>query len=1451
MSLRCATIISQAKRKNEDEVTFEDQDCRNGRIAPISKVSMKPLTIFLEQYRLILFLFVLYLFCSSQARSQTFSIPDVNFRNCLKETYPHIFNSNDELIIAAAQGITHISCSEKGIQNIEGIGYFGNLEWLGVSHNELQAIPNLTALTKLKGIQAASNQLTACPDLSGNIALQWINFYNNRITVFPDISNNPNLYYVDFTGNQLQGLSDLSANTALVTLLLENNPLQSLPDLSHNINLEFLNISRTGITVFPDLSHNTNLQTLVFGNNPQLSAFPDLTRNTKLITINCSYNGLTAIPDLSVLTALAHFQCHGNKLTSLPDLSKNTNLISLYCFANALSQLPDLSKCPMLQYIYCETNNLTALPDLSNNTQLAYFTCNDNNLTSLPDLSNTKIGKAAASVFSAAYNMLTFDDILPLSGPVTAVRFEYGPQKKISGNTTREVTSGDPFIIDLDIDDHVTDNVYTWYKDNTAIATTGSNIFTIDQVKASGLVLETGTITLTIGSPLGWIADDNFRACLKEAYPWAFNSQDYIMLDKAAIITEITCVGKGIKDISGIEFFSSVRLVYLGKNQISEVPQLSTLANVNTLSFYENNISALPDLSACTLLQRLEFSHNNFSTFPDVTSNADMRFYDFGHNHITSIPDLSVYPRLSGLIVSYNPIETLPDLRNNSLLVYLAIDGTNLKTFPDLSGIESLSHLRFGHNPQFSTWPANFPTTENLSTIECAGNGLSVIPSLNQYPKLAYLDCSSNNLTALPDLSSNRELVALDCSDNKLTSLPDFYNQTKFQWLACNNNDLHSLPDLSHTRLGSSAYTTGLWVAGNHLTFEDLAPVIIEKTYTELIYSPQTLVGINQVVTKDKNDPFVIDLNIDDAMTNNVYKWYRDGVLVSTTSANTLTISSVQPAHAGVYICVVTNPGVPGLELAWGKITLDVNTIAPPWTPVTGGTGNHIVVIPDNAITDIYGAPIQAGDYIGVFFKDAGNTLQLSGSAKWSGTSTAITVWSRSEQGAKNGFDAAEQMIIRIWKAGEQKSYTMSATYDQQLPYTDQGNFRVNGFSRILTMSVQPVCHRIDLYAGWNLISSYVKATDLSMAGIFRDAGSTVVVKDASGRILYAPEFGITNGTWNIAEGYMVYSSTKQFFEVCGRPVDSETPISLVKNSYPAFLPYYGNVEVPASAALAGLGTNYSYAQAITYAEGTGQPQAFNYIPAHVINPPIDQIGNMRPGLAYKILLQNNVPAFRYPAHISSAGGRLKDADAALIATTHFKTAQPNTVNNAVLVIPHHIFGSTLVAGDEIGVFSGTGRLIGAMTYQGTSMAITLWEHETSGTADAFTVRLWHAKVGEESPVNLTFANGGEGRFVPNTLLVANGAEVRRGEEFSETVKVYPNPAANDLQFTVRVAGESTVRIMLYDMMGRERGQLLNKVLAAGVHHETLDVSAFPAGQYFYKVDVNNAVTSNKLVIVK
>ncbi len=79
----------------------------------------------------------------------------------------------------------------------------------------------------------------------------------------------------------------------------------------------------------------------------------------------------------------------------------------------------------------------------------------------------------------------------------------------------------------------------------------------------------------------------------------------------------------------------------------------------------------------------------------------------------------------------------------------------------------------------------------------------------------------------------------------------------------------------------------------------------------------------------------------------------------------------------------------------------------------------------------------------------------------------------------------------------------------------------------------------------------------------------------------------------------------------------------------------------------------------------------------------------------------------------------------------------------------------------------------------------------------------------------------------------------------------YPNPfnPITNVKFSILNSGD--VKLVVYDVMGREVQTLVNERLNAGTYETTFDGSLLPSGVYFYKLSVGDYSETKKLTLIK
>lgn len=219
------------------------------------------------------------------------------------------------------------------------------------------------------------------------------------------------------------------------------------------------------------------------------------------------------------------------------------------------------------------------------------------------------------------------------------------------------------------------------------------------------------------------------------------NADGFIQVSEAASYAGIIDVSNlGISDLTGIEAFVMIQILWCSNNQLTTINlsnnsqltwlrvdgnQLSTLdLNSNpslvTLDCANNLLSAL-DISNNALLVYLQAELNQLSSL-NVNNNTALSILEVPHNQLTNL-DISNNLNLEIFECSYNQISNI-NVSANADLTGLLI-GNNLLTTIDVSSNLNLNSLECGGN-QISNLDVSFNT--NLKVFNCAGN---LLTSLN------------------------------------------------------------------------------------------------------------------------------------------------------------------------------------------------------------------------------------------------------------------------------------------------------------------------------------------------------------------------------------------------------------------------------------------------------------------------------------------------------------------------------------------------------------------------------------------------------------------------------------------------------------------------------------------------------------------------------------------------
>jgi len=87
-------------------------------------------------------------------------------------------------------------------------------------------------------------------------------------------------------------------------------------------------------------------------------------------------------------------------------------------------------------------------------------------------------------------------------------------------------------------------------------------------------------------------------------------------------------------------------------------------------------------------------------------------------------------------------------------------------------------------------------------------------------------------------------------------------------------------------------------------------------------------------------------------------------------------------------------------------------------------------------------------------------------------------------------------------------------------------------------------------------------------------------------------------------------------------------------------------------------------------------------------------------------------------------------------------------------------------------------------------------------------------------------------------------------DEFSMSQN-YPNPFNNTSNLKFEIANLGDVKLVVYDVMGREVQTLVNEELQPGTYEVTFDANGLNSGVYFYKLTTGDYTATKRMVLVK
>ena len=185
------------------------------------------------------FLFLFGVVCSISSAQEDW-MPDANLRQAVRDQLA--LPADKSLLKADMKRLTGLEGHKRGITDLTGLEYATQLQWAGLSENEIRDISPLAALVHLEGLWIYVNPISNLSPLANLVNLKQLNLGICEISDIRPLSNLTRLEHLWLHSNQIQDIAPLTNLTNLTELWLTGNRIVDIRPLANLTRLEILRI---------------------------------------------------------------------------------------------------------------------------------------------------------------------------------------------------------------------------------------------------------------------------------------------------------------------------------------------------------------------------------------------------------------------------------------------------------------------------------------------------------------------------------------------------------------------------------------------------------------------------------------------------------------------------------------------------------------------------------------------------------------------------------------------------------------------------------------------------------------------------------------------------------------------------------------------------------------------------------------------------------------------------------------------------------------------------------------------------------------------------------------------------------------------------------------------------------------------------------------------------------
>ncbi len=314
------------------------------------------------------------------------------------------------------------------------------------------------------------------------------------------------------------------------------------------------------------------------------------------------------------------------------------------------------------------------------------------------------------------------------------------------------------------------------------------------------------------------IPDSNLRAAIAEELDKSPNAP--ITVADMGRLGRLDVLDGGIRDLTGMQFATNLKLLKLQVNQISDLSPLAGLINLRELWLDKNLLSDISPVRGLTNLTHLEIDHSEVSDISPVRNLTNLTYLEVDNSEVSDISPVRNLTNLTHLDFGHTLVSDLSPVRGLTNLTHLYFHDTLISDLSQVAGLINLRWLAFSHESLSDLSPlAGLINLEwvrswnnsisdlsplagltTLETIDFCGGNISDLTPLAGSIGLKELYFVDNEISDISPLTGLTGLTRMNLAGNNISDVSPLARLTNLKWLGVYNNEISDISPLDGLR---------------------------------------------------------------------------------------------------------------------------------------------------------------------------------------------------------------------------------------------------------------------------------------------------------------------------------------------------------------------------------------------------------------------------------------------------------------------------------------------------------------------------------------------------------------------------------------------------------------------------------------------------------------------------